>query len=162
MNIKTKKAVVVAELEKLRDDDGRLTAEQVYEAARNKRHPLHKEFIWDDKKAAYEQRIARANELIRYATQTVIRRDVKIEVPCYVRDPDKAGNEAGMISLTSADLDKQQSEKIMLAELDRCESAIVRARAVVSFLDKTHPGLAIKLEEMLAAIVHARTMLKAA
>jgi len=162
MQIKTKKAVVVAELEKLRDKSGRLTAEQVYQAAKNKRHPLHKEFIWDDKKAAYLQRIERANELIRYATQIVITRNIKIDVPCYVRDPSKAGNEAGMISLTSADLDKQQSEKIMLAELDRCEYAIVRARGVVGFLDKSHPGLSIKLEEMLAAIIYAKSMLQAA
>lgn len=162
MKIKTKKEIVVAELEKIRDESGRLTPEQVYEAAKNKRNPLHKEFVWDDAKAAYIQRLERASELIRYATQIVITRNLKIEVPCYVRDPDKAGNEAGMISLTSDDLDKQRSEKIMLAELDRCESAILRARGVVGVLDKAHPGLSIKLEEMLAAIVQAKTMLLAA
>jgi tRNA A37 N6-isopentenylltransferase MiaA len=42
-----------------------LRPEDVVKAARSKRHPLHKEFIWDDEEAAERYRMERARYIIR-------------------------------------------------------------------------------------------------
>ena len=154
-------ARIRAAIEELRDKHGRITGRMFVNAAKNPKHPCHHEFIWDNKKAADIQRIDRANELIRYVTVVVIDRTQKIVAPCYVRDPMKRGNEAGMIAITSSLLNRQHAEKIMLGELERCQAAIERARSVTNILDKTHRGLSLHLEEMLEQIVQIRRMMAA-
>lgn len=157
----TRKERIRQAIDALRDKNGRITAEQVVRAARPKSHPLHSEFEWDDKRAAAAHRIDRANELIRYVTVVTVEKAVTVVTPYYVRDPTKKGNEPGMVAITSAILNRKNAEKVMMAELDRCESAIRRARSVVGQLDKTHKGLSQRLETMLQDIVETRELLAA-
>ena len=69
-------------------NDGELRREDIVEAARSSRNPLHKEFEWDDKVAAHEQRLDRAGYLIRHL-RVVHRKAPKIPVRPYesVRNP---------------------------------------------------------------------------
>ena len=149
-------------LEGLRDKQGRLTAHALVRAAKNPKHPLHNEFEWDDAKAAYANRIDRANELIRYVTVVVVDRTQTIVTPFYVRDPQKRGDEPGMIAINSAMINRREATAIMMAELARCEQSIKRARAVVHTLDKSHRGLSAHFEKMLQDIVEVRRILDAA
>lgn len=57
--------VVAAELERIKEENGALTAEDVFESARPKTAPLHAEFEWDGKAAVRELGLIRARSLIR-------------------------------------------------------------------------------------------------
>lgn len=54
-----------AELARIREEQGRLTAESVIDAARPKEAPLHPAFEWDNKQAADNYRKEQARRLIR-------------------------------------------------------------------------------------------------
>ena len=72
--------VAYKEIEKLRkENDGRVAAEDVVEAAKAKRNPLHNDFEWDDKVAAQEQRLATARYIMR--SFVVVRQDIKTDRP---------------------------------------------------------------------------------
>ena len=161
MNEISRQDKIRSAIEALRDKHGRITAQRLVRAARSFKHPLHNEFEWDDRKAAAANRIDRANELIRFVTVVTVSKNERIVTPFYVRDPAMKGNEPGMIAITSDLIDRVSAEKIMLAELERCESSIKRARTVVGQLDKGHRGLSLRLEQMLAAIVETRELLAA-
>jgi hypothetical protein len=49
-------------IDALRDENGRIEPKGIVEAAKNKRHTLHREFIWDDAEAAQVQREDRARQ----------------------------------------------------------------------------------------------------
>lgn len=158
MGKQSRMEIVRHALAELADNDGRIDPERVVTAARNPKHALHGDFNWDDKKAAHQNRLDKARELIRYVTVTTVIHNVKVVTPYYVRDPRKQPNEGGSIAVNSDLLDQQDAEKIMLAELDRCESAINRARAVTAGLDGKFTGISQKFEAMLAHIVSMRAM----
>lgn len=52
-------------LQTIYDNVGRLTPEDIVDAARDENHPLHERFEWDDGIAAEAWRRAQAHELIR-------------------------------------------------------------------------------------------------
>lgn len=143
-----------------RQNRGRLTPDAVVKAAKNKNHVLHKEFEWDDAKAAHEQRKARARFLISYVTVVVTTRSEKIVAPRFVRNPTAPRREQGYISTTDS-INQEQANAVVLAEFDRCEAAIRRARAVASSLESQHPGIVNKLESMLQELVVLRQRLAA-
>lgn len=62
------------EFEKISQRRGRLTPAYVVEAARHPKHPLHSQFNWDLKKAAYQHWLHQAAELIR-SVRVVFRMD---------------------------------------------------------------------------------------
>ena len=83
-----RRRIISAALRKIQDAHGVVTPTAVVEAAKNPKHPLHGEFIWDNALAANLQRQDRARELIRnYLTVVVIHSNEKIVSPYYVRDP---------------------------------------------------------------------------
>lgn len=155
---------IKAALEAIRKKNGgRLTRQQVVDAARAKNHPLHDEFVWDDRKAADLQRLDRAQELIvRYLTVVIVDRSVKITAPFYVRDPSAEANEPGYVALTSEQIDRNAASQIILNEVDRCESAIGRARDIAGVLERKHHGIVGMLESMLANLIDIRKRLQAA
>jgi hypothetical protein len=151
------------ELERIRKtNDGRLTADDVIKAAKNPKSILHKEFIWDDKKAAEIQRKERALEIIiTYATITVVDKSRIITAPLYVRDPNAASDEQGLISINPAEIAEDDARRVMLNEIHRCESAIQRARNVIGVLATHYPNLHIELENLLSGLVRMREDLAA-
>ncbi len=55
-------------------NNGKLTAEQVVQAAKDPNSPLHDQFLWNDKKAAHKQRLDTARQLIR-SVKVVIKKE---------------------------------------------------------------------------------------
>jgi len=116
-------------------------------------------FTLNNAAAAERWRLERAGELIRrYVTLTVVHRNIRIKSVGYVRDPALPAHVPGMKSLD--EYNRQDSVKVVLAEIARCESAIERARAVTGYLDSRFPGLSDQLERALEALVAARSTLQ--
>jgi hypothetical protein len=160
--VETRAEKIRLAIEQLRQKGGRVTARAIVDAARDQKHPLHDEFIWSDAKAADQQRLERARELIRYVTVMVIHRSEHISVPVYARDPSVPAREQGYIALTSAEIKKDHALSIVLAELERCKNSIERARGITDELDKRFPGLTARFEDMLDRIVTMHRELEAA
>lgn len=155
----TRRMRIAAALRELQDKYNRITPEIVVEAASNPANPLNGEFEWDDRKAAYKQRLDRARKLITYITVVVVHKNEKMIVPYYVRDPAAPPKRQGYVSLGSSSLKREDARTIMLAEFDRCEASIKRARGVTGVLDKRFPGLDEQLEKLLARILEMRQVL---
>lgn len=154
--------VIERALEAIRlQNGGILTRSAVVAAARNKRHPLHREFEWDDRKAGQRYRLLRAQKLIvHYLTVTVVTRSEKVCAPYYVKTPIVEANEQGYMPVTTiAELNRESCERTLLVELERCEGCVNRARAIVGILDLKHPGLSARLEHLLSGVVRARAAL---
>lgn len=150
-----KRALIAAAIEKCRDKDGRLHPERVIEAARNPKSPLHDEFEWDLHKAAHEHWIERARQLIREVKLVVVVNDRRLVCPMYVSDP--MASESSYIKTQDTAENGALAERVMLAELDRIESAINRARSVSAVL-----GLDEQLERMLQGVITLRQSLRMA
>lgn len=60
-----KRAIVEAELHRLKNRKGIIKPEKVVEAAENPSSPLHSYFEWDDAKASHQWRLTEARELLR-------------------------------------------------------------------------------------------------
>lgn len=60
-----KPAAAAAELERVKAENGTLTASAVFEASRPKTAPLHDEFVWDGKEAIKQLGEMRARQIIR-------------------------------------------------------------------------------------------------
>jgi hypothetical protein len=144
-----------------KDKRGIITKRAVVELAKNKRTALHRQFTWDRTQAAERHWLDRAGELIRqYVTITVVNRSVRFSSVAYVRDPKLPSNEGGYRNLE--DFNRHDATQVVLAELQRCESAIIRARAICGVLDARHPGLSDHLENALGDLLAAKTLLLAA
>lgn len=157
----TRKAILRRELHRIAGKHGRITPEIVVKAAADPSSPLYREFDWNDQTAAHTARLDRARQLITYVTVTVIRKKERITTVYYVRDPRKGPREQGYVSLSAPDLRRNDASDIMMAELDRCEAAIDRARGVVSVLDGRFPGLREDLEGLLEEVVRVRRRVEA-
>ena len=116
--IKNKK--IIAELRRIaRANDGVLAPENVVNAARSVRSPLHKLFDWDDTKAAEKWRIHQARQVLR-VTVELIGND-KSPVRVFVSlTKDRTGDETGyrsMVDVVSDDELYAQMLKDALEEL---------------------------------------------
>lgn len=89
----TKEAI--AEIRALEDKQGRLTPQQVVEAARSKTSALHGCFEWDDEKAGASYRIEQARELLRRVKIVIEVDERTIRTVGYVRDTTAGQNEPG-------------------------------------------------------------------
>jgi hypothetical protein len=141
---------------------GRLTRQAVFAHARaNKTSVLGKMFDWDADKAAIAHWLDRAQEIIsRYVTVVVIDKSMKIRVPYYISDPKAKANEGGYVCTVDKH-SRQDATQIVVNELDRCVSAIERARDVAFALDRQHRGLSQALQKMLVEAVTMKERLAA-
>lgn len=115
--------------------DGRLTPEELVRAASHPKHPLHKEFIWDDKRAAHLQRLDTARTIIvsvrvQFRTETAT-----IQSVAYVRDPDASSRQQGYISVERLRDSTQSSREALTAEAQRVQSMLERARELAAALE---------------------------
>lgn len=104
------------EIKKLEDRRGRLTAEEVLEAARPSASPLHGFFEWDDSKAAEAHRLEQARDLIRRVKIELEFEERVIQTPRYVKDPGKGHKESGYISILK--VNRETARDIMKRELE--------------------------------------------
>lgn len=127
----TSKAVVDA-LAAIEDKSGRLTAEQVVEAARDEESPLHGYFVWDDDVAAYQYRLDQARALIRNVrvTMRVSRRTVS--AIAYIRDPSQDGNSPGYRSTREVAKDPEASREALAFAFGAAAAHLRRARELAS------------------------------
>ncbi len=78
---------------------GKLTPEQVLDAARPDESPLHGFFEWDDSAAAEAYRIEQARELIRRVRIEITYQETTIRTVQYVQDIGKAAAVPGYVNV---------------------------------------------------------------
>lgn len=126
---------VKAELEAIaRRNGGRLTPEEVIEAAKSKDSPLHPCFTWDDKQAAHLQRLHEARTLIRSVRVTTVVEERVYKVIAYVRDPAKPAHEQGYVSTAVLRTDEDLARSALVTEFGMAAAALRRALEVADAL----------------------------
>jgi hypothetical protein len=138
-----------AAIRALADQEGRITAERVVDAARQQDHPLHHDFIWDDVKAAHQHRLDQARRLIASVKVVMTVDHQKFSVVGYVRDPD-ASPLQGYRAVAHVRTERDASVDVLLAEIERVKSILERAESIAR---------ALGLEGELQAALDATTSL---
>lgn len=126
-----------------------VTAEELVRVSRSPKHPLHKEFLWDDlNKAAYKWQLDKAREIISSVRVIFTRKDVKISSVAYVRDPRQASNKQGFVKVVDLIDDESYAQECLDAEVTRIKSLLERARELAAAT-----GLVDELEFALQSIM---------
>lgn len=127
---------IITELTRLAEaNEGRLTPDNVVDAAQDEASPLHKCFEWDDDAAAHMFRVEQARHLIRSVRVEVTTTEHSVRVPAFVHDPDCERGEQGYVSIRKIASDEDKSREVVIAEFSRAASALKRARAVAMALE---------------------------
>jgi hypothetical protein len=126
--------VKIAALRALENKHGCLTPTHVVEAARNPKHPLHKDFEWDNTKAAANYRLDQARHLISSVRVVMTVEKQKFSVVGYVRDPDVAPLQ-GYRAIARIRSEESASADVLAAEVERVRSIFERAQNVAKALD---------------------------
>jgi hypothetical protein len=156
--VSSKADAIRAELEQCKDVRGRILPRLIVKRARNKKSALHSKFEWSDAKAADQQRLERARELIGlYLTVVVVHRNRRIVSPMYVSD---TRAQPGHVLI--GDLTKDNAVATVQAEIARCDGSLTRARGVATQLDQKYPGLLKYLDTALRALGGAEKLVAAA
>jgi hypothetical protein len=131
---------------------GRLTPASVVADAQSPESPLHGLFEWDDRKAAYDQRLHIARLVIRSVRYLAVDETVVvIKAPNYVRDPDAPAAVQGYVSVSQLRADPVSARASLRQEFSRVEGALTRARSVAGVL-----GLDHEIEDLIAQLVRLR------
>lgn len=112
--------------------DGRLTPEALVNAARSPHHPMHNDFIWNDKVAAEKYRLGQARGFI--AEVRVVHTTIGITSVAYVRDP-AASPEQGYVHITTLRTEQENAQLALAAEITRIKAALERAREIAAVLE---------------------------
>ncbi len=140
-------------LREIESAEGRLTPEAVIERARDREHPLHDAFEWDNDAAAHKWRLEQARELIRSVKVTIaITEEAVRTTVAYVRDP-AAGQAQGYRSLVAlrGDRDGGDAREVILEEFARAAAALRRARDIAVVL-----GRGPEIEALVATVTSVR------
>lgn len=113
---------------------GRLTPEDAIEDARDPESPLHPHFTWDDSEAAKKQRLYEARMLIRSVRVTTVVNQTVMRTIAYIRDPAKASDEAGYVSVAVLRTDEDLARAALVEEFGRAAAAMRRALEVAKAL----------------------------
>ncbi len=123
-----------AALKKLEDKYGRVTAERLVQAASDKRHPMHRDFMWDNAKAGHKYRIEQARSII--SNINMITTDVSKPIcTSYVRDPNAPQNMQGYISVASLRTEREAAHEFLMNEAAQLEARLDRMRGLADALD---------------------------
>jgi len=128
----------------LEDKQGRITAEKLVTAASNPRHPMHRDFLWDDAAAGHQHRLNQARTYIAAARAPVVTSTKKVVAPYYIRDP-KAIRQ-GYMATAKLKTDREASEEALLYETARLQAQLERCREIAA---------ALELEDQLELILEA-------
>lgn len=109
---------------------GKITPQQVLDAARDEDNPLHSFFDWDDDEAAENWRLHQARTLIKSVKIEIQTTTTKIKAVGFVRDPSKDSDDSGYVSVKSVKNDEDAQREILISEFDRARSALKRARKI--------------------------------
>lgn len=117
-----------------RRNGGRLTPEEVIEAARPKDSPLHACFTWNNAEAAGLQRLHEARALLRSVRVVVETEERVFKVIAYIRDPSRNSDEQGYVSTAVLRTDADLARAALVTEFGMAASALRRALEVADAL----------------------------
>jgi hypothetical protein len=145
----------VAEIKAIESRAGRLTPEQVIEAAEPEGSALHACFDWDDTEAARKWRMEQAREIIRSVRIEVVIEERTLRTVGYVHDPTKDQNVAGYVATLK--MRKPDAPAVMRAELaavsGRLERAVGIAYAKANALPDGFAGKVIGIKAQVDRLV---------
>ena len=132
----------------LMNRSGRVTKEQVVEAAEDPESALHARFTWDNSEAGRQFRLIEAGRLIRTVNPERIIRHRKItmtvsfkKTPAFVADPSTPSGVHGYRStahiLAESERDPTAAREVVLTEFTRAAGALRRARSLAHFFNLT-------------------------
>ena len=127
MNAEKKKAVKVRLNELTEANGGRLTPEDVVRDAKKPSSPLNDLFEWDVKKAAHQNHLAKARQIIKFITIEIRTETRVVKTVKYVRDPVADAKEQGYIEVESLATDEALSRQALESELSRASALMNRA-----------------------------------
>lgn len=129
------RSVIAAELQRIAGRAGKLTPQNVVDEARNPHSPLHNCFEWDDEAAGNAWRLEQAREIIRSVRVEITTESRTISTVYYVRDPEKASDEQGYVSLPKLRRRPDIAREALVAEFARASAAMKRARDLADALE---------------------------
>jgi hypothetical protein len=131
-NTEISKPAIAAALRELESENGTLTAEIVYAAARSPNHALHGcGFVWNQKEAAHKYNLEVARSLIRTVKYQIMTSDHGvIKAPVYVRDPGAPSAVQGYVALRRVVARGPDAFAIVHNEIELALSHMGRAMAV--------------------------------
>lgn len=145
----------IARIRSLENEAGAITPNAVVDDAKRKNSPLHPLFEWDVKKAAAQQWIETAREVIASVTLIVTTETHTIRAPNYVRDPSATGQ--GYRSVVSLKSEPERAREAVIAALDVAAGHIRRAYDLADSL-----GVEKQIDQLLEEIVGVRRMISEA
>lgn len=140
----------LAEISALEDRRGRLTPQEVVEAARPDGSALHGCFEWDDSKAAESYRIEQARELIRRVKIEVTIEERTVRTVAYVRDTEREAGDSGYRAVLK--ITKTSAADMMRNELEAVSADMARAIGLALAKRGELPGLADKITGIKAQV----------
>src|SRR3990167_478094 len=132
---KEQRQAIAERLKSLEDKHGRLTPDIVVKDAKSSKSPLHDCFEWDLRKAAMQNWIETARELIvsiEYETSATTEYRA---IPYYVRDPAAETNKQGYRSITSIMGNKEDARLFLIEEFKRVSFMFARAKSYAALLN---------------------------
>ena len=145
-------------LQQLADDNGGLlTPEAVVSDAHKRNSPLHGQFTWNTKDAAYQHWIDQARTLMARVRIEITRKDVVFKAPYWLHDAELESGEQGYRSIIEVRSDRSKSRAVMFQEIERAAGAIRRAQVVAASL-----GLESLLDKLLINIESTQAKVKKA
>lgn len=129
----------VTELRRMsRENGGRVTAQQVFDAAQaDKDSPLRHIFEWDKNKAFAAHNLDRARRFIASVKVNITTETKVVTAVAYVRDPERESDEQGYVSVDRVKTEDDLQREVLLREFDRIASLLKRARNLADYFDAT-------------------------
>lgn len=151
------KRAAMAELQRMsKARGGKISPEELVEAARDPGSPLHDFFEWDDAEAAERYRLVQARTLLRMCRLEVTVHKRKMELPYYVRDPEADSDAQGYVETGRLPSQEELARDVLVSEFKRAATQLRRARQLavffqmeleVSDLIETIVGLQMRVEQ---------------
>lgn len=114
--------------------EGRLLAQDVVEAARNKASVLHGFFDWDDSSAAEKYRLDQARDLIASVRVDLTVNHKVLSSIGYAHDPSLPQNVAGYVEVQALRNKPAQARALMRLEVGYLEAILTRAESLAVVL----------------------------
>lgn len=145
-------------LQEIADSNGGLlTPEAVVDDARKKTSPLHSQFTWNQKQAAYQHWINQAQTLIARVRVEVTHKEATFKAPFWLHDAELDSGEPGYRSAIEIRSDKDKARAVVFQETSRAAGAIRRAQVVAASL-----GLSAMMTKLLSQIETAQERIRKA
>lgn len=129
--MKLDRKLIVQQIQAISDKNkGRITPEQVVNAARDPDSPIHHYFNWDDKSAGDAYRLDQARTLIRSVKIKITTHRTKVTTVAYVQDPTKESDQQGYLDVVKIKKDVDIKRSVLIDEFSRVASILKRAKAI--------------------------------